>query len=376
MGRLGIRAGWLARCIWIAAVVGIAIVSAGFALQTTQRAAAQHAFADDFETSVWKPGRALLGGESPLRDYSLDGHEGGTVYPPIATVATLPFSLPPYQLARLLWLATLVGALLLSLRLCGVRDWRCYAAACACPPVVAGILYANFSLLLVLPAALAWRWRDRPWVVGPLLGLVIAAKVFLWPLALWLAITRRSRAFALTLASGALLSAAGWAIVGFDQIGTYSDMMRQHAEANDQDGVSVAALVEHLGLPGNELVALAAGLAALAIAVRARRNDLGVFAWAVTAALLASPMVWWHYYALLLVPLALSAPVWSRMWLVPFALFPWIADMVVGIAASVLVASHASRARVPAESPPTTDPPPSRARPPRLRPAIGIPGRP
>lgn len=377
MERLGVRAGWVAQCAWIAAVVAIALVAAGFALRTTERAVAQHAVAEDFETSVWRPGRALLSGETTLRQYSTDGHDGGTVYPPIATIATLPFSLPPYRIARLLWLASLAGALLLSLRLCGVRDWRCYAAACACPPVVAGILYANLSLLLVLPVALAWRLRDRPWLVGPLLGLTIAAKLFLWPLALWLAITRRSRASAVTLASGALLSVAGWATVGFGQITAYSEMMRRHAEANDQDGVSVAALAEQLGVPANELVALAAGLAALAVAVRVRRNHVGAFAWAVTAALLASPMVWWHYYALLLVPLALSAPVWSRLWLTPFALFPHVADTVVGIAASVLVATGAMRSGARAGSDRTTEPATtSGARRKRARPAAPVLGGP
>jgi len=350
LGALDIRAGWVARCFLIATVVGVAIVSAGFAVQTTARAVHQHAVAEDFETSVWKPGRALLGGDSPLRHRSPEGTDVGSVYPPIATVVTLPFSLPPYQLARLLWLATLAGGLFLSLRMCGLHDWRCYAAAGACPPVVAGLLYANVSLLLVLPVALAWRWRDRAWLVGPVLGLVIAAKVFLWPLAIWLAITRRNRAFVLMLGSAAVLTIVGWAIVGFDQMSAYSEMLRQHAEANDRDGVSVAALAEQVGVPWNEFAALVAGFGALAVAFRNRRNQLGAFAWAVTAALLASPMVWWHYYALLLVPIALSAPVWSRIWLAPFALFPQVADAVVGVAASALVAHNATQTGAPSVS--------------------------
>jgi hypothetical protein len=174
-----------------------------------------------------------------------------------------------------------------------------------------------------------------------------------------------------------VLSVAGWATVGFDQVTAYSEMMRRHAEANDQDGVSVAALAEQLGMPANELVALAAGVAALAIAVRIRRNHVGAFAWAVTAALLASPMVWWHYYALLLVPLALTAPVWSRLWLTPFALFPQVADTVVGIAAALLVATRATRPGVPAGATRTTEPTStSDARPRRARPATPVLGGP
>jgi hypothetical protein len=64
--------------------------------------------------------------------------------------------------------------------------------------------------------------------------------------------------------------------------------------------------------------------------------------------------------------------VWSRVWLTPFALFPQVADTVVGIAASLLVASHASRLREPAEDLRTTTPAPTRqSRLRRLRPAIG-----
>ena len=40
------------------------------------------------------------------------------------------------------------------------------------------------------------------------------------------------------------------------------------------------------------------------------------------AALAASPIVWMHYFLLLLVPLALIRPRLSPLWLVPFAYWP------------------------------------------------------
>ena len=40
------------------------------------------------------------------------------------------------------------------------------------------------------------------------------------------------------------------------------------------------------------------------------------------AALAASPIVWMHYFLLLLVPLALARPRLSALWLVPFAYYP------------------------------------------------------
>ena len=129
----------------------------------------------------------------------------------------------------------------------------------------------------------------------------------------------------------------------------YPAIVRENAAKYDQDGLSVAALAANIGLPANQALALGAGLVALIIAWKLRRNELGAFGWALTAALLASPIVWWHYYALLLVPLALAAPVWRPIWFAPFALFPQAADAVVGIVISVQIAFKASgvRLRVP-----------------------------
>ncbi len=337
-----VRSGWILQSAVVAAAVSLVIVTGGWTLAVAQRAADQDAFADDFKTSVWNPGRAILEGRSPMREYSVEGHNGGTVYPPAATLATLPFSLPPYRAAAVLWLLALAAAVLGSLWLCGVRDWRCYLAACASPPVVAGLMYANVSILLVLALALVWRWRDRPWLLGPLLGLVIAGKLFLWPLVFWLAVTRRRFAFALSIAFAGLLSLVGWAAVGFGGLVDYPALMERHAAENDQAGVSVAALAAQLGVTANQVVALAAGIAALVIAASRRRDDLASFAWAVTAAVLASPMVWTHYYALLLVPLALATPAWGAIWFLPFVTFPQIFDAAVGVMFAIAVASWAT----------------------------------
>jgi hypothetical protein len=42
----------------------------------------------------------------------------------------------------------------------------------------------------------------------------------------------------------------------------------------------------------------------------------------IAAALAASPIVWIHYFLVLLVPLALTSPRFSWLWLVPFAYSP------------------------------------------------------
>jgi hypothetical protein len=302
----------------------------------------------DFAVNVWHPGRAVVAGEDPFVHLSAREEDDASVYPPIATVITLPFTLPPLEVARFLWVVTLLLAVIASLRVCGVRDWRCYLAACACPPVLAGLMYGSISLLLVFAVALAWRFRDKAWLVGSIIGTAVAVKFFLWPLVVWLAITRRRLALAASVASAGLLSVLGWASVGFARFTDYPALLRDNTAKYDQDGVSVAAIAANLGLPAHQVIALGAGLLVLAVAWSVRRNDLGAFAWAIAAALLASPIVWWHYYALLLVPLALAVPAWKPVWFAPFAMFPQAADAVLGMAVSLLISARASGVTIPA----------------------------
>ena len=64
----------------------------------------------------------------------------------------------------------------------------------------------------------------------------------------------------------------------------------------------------------------------LAVRLRAGPDgDLRVFAVLIGASVLASPMVWPHYVALLLVPLAIARPRMSGAWILGYALWPILA---------------------------------------------------
>jgi hypothetical protein len=87
-----------------------------------------------------------------------------------------------------------------------------------------------------------------------------------------------------------------------------------------------AHLPQTVGVVLSVLIALALLMAA-AIAARARTlstrdRDVVVLTLALAAALAASPIVWVHYFLLLLVPLALTRPRLSPLWFVPFAYYP------------------------------------------------------
>ena len=85
----------------------------------------------------------------------------------------------------------LTGAVLATLRALDVRDWRCYGVVFLWPPVLSAIQTGNVTLLLGLCAALVWRFRASVVLPAALVGVTLAAKFFLWPLAVWLAATRR-----------------------------------------------------------------------------------------------------------------------------------------------------------------------------------------
>ena len=100
----------------------------------------------------------------------------------------------PVVLGKALFLVLALGSVLLALDLLGVRDWRCYGLALLTAPVVDTVSLGAISSMLLLGVALAWRYRDRPFVAGAVTAVTAVAKVFVWPLFVWLLATRRFRA--------------------------------------------------------------------------------------------------------------------------------------------------------------------------------------
>jgi hypothetical protein len=276
----------------------------------------------DFRVTLYEPGQALLDGRDPIRE--VDSSYNGGIYPPITVALTLPLAALPFSVAAAIWLGALVGGILGALYLCGVRDWRCYGLALASPPVIAGLAYGNVSMLLVFGLACAWVYRDRQWRSGLIVGLLVATRLFPWPLVVWLLLTRRIRAAAVAAASSMVFSLLGWALISFDRIGEFPAVTRSNADKFVDDGGGVASIVANLGGTTSAIsIALVVSCAgALLLAARHRHDDLASLGWAIAAALFATPIVWCHYYALMLVPLALSSPHLSRRWLLPYLTAP------------------------------------------------------
>jgi hypothetical protein len=272
----------------------------------------------------WHAGRDVLAGHSPYPALAslpkVANHQAFApfVYPAPFAVAVAPLALLPLPVASSLFTVLALAAVAGSLRLLGVRDWRCYAAAFSSFPVMSAIMLGTVTPFLLLGAAALWRWRNRPLVAGSLLAALVVTKVFLWPLGFWLLATRRYRATAWSVVLSVGAALAGWAAIGFAGLTAYPGLMRALTSLVGGEGFSPYALVRAAGgSPSAATLATFAAGAALAAAVFRAHGERRAFTLALAAALAFSPVVWPHYLALLLVPVALTSRRLSLHWLAP-----------------------------------------------------------
>jgi hypothetical protein len=127
----------------------------------------------------------------------------------LSWVIVAPLTLLPWSVGIAVWLVVSVLAATGALWLLGVRDSRVYAVALGSGPLLIGFIFGNVTLLLLFGLAAAWHWRDRPSISAPVVAALIVAKIFLWPLPIWLLVTRRVRALAYVV--GYAVLAAGCA---------------------------------------------------------------------------------------------------------------------------------------------------------------------
>ena len=281
----------------------------------------------DFRGTLWDAAIAIREGRSPYPAPAVDQVRVGNpaVYPPLLMLLVTPLTFLPWAVGATLWTVALCAGVAGALYVVGVRDLRCYAFAFLTNLVVTGLVFANATLLLVPLVALAWRWRDHWARAGACVGLVIASKLFLWPLLFWLLGTRRYRAFAAATATALAAVVLPWALIDFAGMSSYPDLLRVAEEVYAVHSYSVATMLSALGaqteLAARGALAVGVGLAAVAFYAGRRRADSVSLSIAVLAAILGSPIVWPFYYALVLVPLAIVRPRFSALWLLPSLFF-------------------------------------------------------
>lgn len=282
----------------------------------------------DFRGTLWEPARALLDGEPIYPEATRDAVVIGNpaVYPPLFILASVPLALLPVGVASAFWFALLGVGVFVSLRILGIRDWRCYAIALTSPVVVQGLYYGNLTLFLLLPLALTWRYRHRAGIAGVAVGIAVAAKLFVWPLIVWLLLTRRFRAAAYAFASATVLVIGAWATIGFEGLADYPALLRVLQDVYAIRSLSLSTAVGALGgsVDVSVAVAVVAGLACLVLAgwlVPRGDGERMAFVAVVAACVIGSPIVWLNYAALLLAPIAITWPRLAPAWFFGYAIW-------------------------------------------------------
>jgi Glycosyltransferase family 87 len=281
---------------------------------------------------LWEASRHVLQGASPYpppHAWALH-NEQQFVYPPIAALLAAPLAAFPFGVAAALLAGLELVSTGLTLRVLGVRDWRCYGVTLLWYPVLQNLLIGSITSLLALGLALAWRYRDNQRVTAPVVAVLIGAKVFLWPLLFWLAATRRGIVALRGLALALVAVALSWAVIGFAGLTSYPQLLDVLSRLEQQKSYSAVSVGLALGLSSGEAraLAIAAGAVTLLCVVavgRLRKEDANAdrhaFILALAAAFLLSPIVWTHYLALLVVPIAITRRTLSPLWFVPLAMW-------------------------------------------------------
>jgi hypothetical protein len=312
-----------------------------------------HTAGYDFRAWYWVTGWRVLHGLAPYS--SVHASAIPNPYPAVGVLLLTPFSILPRASAATVFMGLNMLSVPLALWILGVRDWRVYGPALLWPPVLGGWHLANVSLLIGLGVAAIWRFRDNPFVAGALVAVLISAKLFVWPLGVWLLITKRYTSAVYAIAVGIVINLAAWAVVGFDQFPQFVHQLNLSSGAQQRASYTPFNLVLDLGgsRPAAWLVAITAavGVGVACIAVGRKGRHQQSFTLAIALSLLVTPIVWFHYLALLLVPLAIARPQISPIWGLPFVMFtfpevaPTTVELIVALSVSaVLVVYSLTRA--------------------------------
>ena len=313
------------RILWFAAVVFLGALPMLTIVALFAATIQDGTAAIDFR-QFYRAAENIAGGHNPYAPPgdSLTEWGGPYPYPPLPAELTLPLSWLPLRAAELVVMASLVLAALAVPFLLGVRDWRCYGVLLLWPPVLSAIQTGNVTLWFALASALVWRFRDRLVAPSLSLGLALATKFFLWPLAVWLAGTRRVAAAVLSCAVGGVALVVSWAVIGFAGFGRYPDILRELERVVGEDSYTTYIVGLDLGVPSavarGVWLAFGLGLVAGVVVVARLGHERTSFVLAVAAALALSPIVWLHYFALLVVVVAVAQPTLGIVWFLPLAM--------------------------------------------------------
>ncbi|MHB8491484.1 MAG: glycosyltransferase family 87 protein [Solirubrobacteraceae bacterium] len=260
------------------------------------------------------------------------------VYPyfalwPFVLLAELPAALGT---AVVFWISAL--AVIAACMLAPVRGpWRAVLVLCTAFTIT-GLQLGALSPLLFAGVVFLWRARGRAGLFV-LAGPVIACKLFLAPMLVWLLLAGRYRALAWAGASTVALLSVGFLLGPVDP-SQYLNMLSQLGAHEARSGFGLIGALMNAGVAMFVAQALALALSlVILVAVHQRyrrtRDERLLFCAGLVASLLLTPVLWSHY--LVVLAAALLAYDARRRWFVLFALASWAISPPHGLPDSALI---------------------------------------
>src|SRR5579875_719509 len=168
---------------------------------------------------------------------------------------------------------------------------------------ITGLQLGALSPLLFAGAVLLWALRERPRAFGITAALVVASKLFLASLLLWPLLAWRRRAFAWACSLSAAIILAGF-LVGPLGPGGYLHLLVALGRHESGSGFSLMGALKMLGMGSLSAESAVVGCAAMVLgysylSYRRCGEEAMLFSGGIIASLLATPILWSHYLALL-----------------------------------------------------------------------------
>lgn len=225
-------------------------------------------------------------------------------HPPTSVVMWIPLSLLPYSWWLGFFACASVLAVAVSLRLVGVPPWVAYpvTALGALTPIGMFAVTTTYPLAGLL-IALAWRFRDHPWMAGPAYGLLAASRGFAGLMMVYPLIRRQWRTFGTAVAVIVVLGLGAIAIEPSSVAGFVDSATTLSSLEPREDNYAVDALLSRRGLPG--WLAYVLAVAVFASGLCLRRERFWLLFW---CSLCITPIAWAQSITVLL-------PLLAVMWM-------------------------------------------------------------
>ncbi len=248
------------------------------------------------------------------------------VYPYLISWIFAPFAALPIWLAEKSFVVVSIVAYLTGLRLIGVKSNFLVISLVLSSVSIISFQMGTLNPILFLAIAATWKFRDRPVVSGLFVAIAVSTKLFLFPLAAFLFLSKRFRAFAAAFALTGGVLGFGFLLGPLSAVGYYH-LLTQLARHEGGQGYSLAALLGRLavGATPASMLAIASSaiifFLALTIAEPEQRQR-GIFLAAVVSSLIITPIMWASYLPLLIPAIAVQDR--RQNWLVLLGPASWI----------------------------------------------------